>query len=645
MLQSFSDRIRNSRWLGYTIVAAISIPFALWGVQAYFQGADPQVAAKVNGEPIQERQVSQAVTSRRQQLQQRFDGQLPDAFTDGMLRQQVLEQLITRELLRQRAEEAGLRVTDARVAAKIRQQEPFQRDGGFDREVYRQRLSQVGLSPEQYEERVRRGDQVQQLRNGVSESALLFDAEARLAARLGDEARRVAVVERTRDGLAQSVELTDEAIRSYYESNKERFETPRRVRVRYIELTLEDLGAQIEIPEEELRAQYEANQEQYRAAAERKASHILIQLADEAGEEAQRQAREKAERLAERARQGGDFDALAKQYSDDPGSASEGGDLGYVGRGDMATPFEEALFELDEPGAVAGPVETSFGYHVIKLEDVREPKPKPFEAVRDEIREKLAQQRAERLFYDRVEVLKNEAYENPGSLGPAAEAVGLEIQQSDWFSRREGEGIASAQAIRQKAFSEPVLDEGRNSEIVELGERRVAVVRVSGERPPETKPLEAVRDPIREQLTQRRVEQKLEDWAGETVAQLRNGASMASLAETDGVSFSDAGWVKRSGGDLEQGLAQTAFELALPDGEGTGYTTTSTRNGRAVVAVRGSRLPEVGDEAVETARQRLRQGISRAELRAWIEGLKSEAEIVRHDPPDQRQGGAGRSQR
>jgi len=641
MLQSFSDRIRNSRWLGYAIVAAISIPFALWGVQAYFQGSDPQVAAEVNGEPIQERQVSQAVSSRRQQLQQRFDGQLPDAFTDGMLRQQVLEQLITRELLRQRAEQAGLRVTDERVAAKIRQQEPFQRDGSFDQQAYRQRLSQVGLTPEQYEERVRRGDQVQQLRTGVSQSALIFDAEARLAARLRQEERRVAVVERKRDGMADTVEISDEAIRSYYESNQKRFETPRRVRIRYIELSLDDLGQQIEIPEQELRAQYRANTEQYRAAAERKASHILIQMPDDAGEDAKREARKQAERLAERAREGGDFDALAKEYSDDPGSAQDGGDLGYVGRGDMAQPFEEALFGLDEPGAVAGPVETSFGYHVIKLEAIRDPQPKPFEAVRDQIRDKLAKQRAERMFYDRVEVLKNEAYENPGSLAPAAEAVGLDIQQSDWFSRRQGEGIASADAIRQNAFSEAVLQEGRNSEPVELGERRVAVLRVSGERPPETKALEAVRDQVRQQLTQQRVQEKLETWTSETLARLRNGASPEALADAEGVSVNDAGWIRRNGSDLGRALTQKAFAMAPPDGGGTRYATSDTSGGRAVVVVNGSRLPEVEAEAVDTARQRLRQGISQAELRAWIQGLKSEAEIVRHDAPDQGQAGGG----
>ncbi len=643
MLQSFSDRIRNSRWLGYTIVAAISIPFALWGVQAYFQGADPQVAAEVNGEPIQESQVSRAVTSRRQQLQQRLDGQLPDAFTDGMLRQQVLEQLITRELLRQRAQEAGLRVSDQRVAAKIRQQEPFQRDGSFDREVYRQRLSQVGLSPEQYEERVRRGDQVEQLRSGVSQSALLFDAEARLAARLSAEERRVAVLERARDGIAETVEISDEAIRSYYESNQQRFQTPRRVRARYIELTLDDLGQQIEIPEEELRAQYESNKKQYRQAAERKASHILIQVPDDAGDEAQREARQQAERLAERVREGGDFDALAKQYSDDPGSATDGGDLGYVGRGDMVGSFEEALFDLDEPGAIAGPVKTSFGYHVIKLEDVREPEPQPFEAVRDQIRDKLAKQRAERLFYDRVEVLKNEAYENPGTLAPAAEAVGLEIEESDWFSRQQGEGIAGNEAVRRKAFSESVLAEGRNSEIVELGERHVAVLRVNGERPPKAKPLEAVREQVRQDLVQQKVEQELETWASETLAQLRNGTDAQALAQAEGVSFNDAGWIAREGGDLGRRLIQTAFNVAPPDGEDARYSTADTSGGRAVVAVSGSRLPAVEQEAVDNARQRLRQGLSRAELRAWIEGLKSDAEIVRHDP-DERQGQGGTRQ-
>jgi peptidyl-prolyl cis-trans isomerase D len=647
MLQSFSDRIRNSKWLGYGIVLAISIPFALWGVQAYFSGAGPEVAATVNGEEIQSGRLEQMVSQRRQMLRERFGGELPSAFSDRMLREQVLEELITREVLRQRAEDDGFRVGSAMVASQIRQQQFFQRDGQFNRELYRQTLSRAGLSPQQYEGQVREGVRLEQMRSGVADTAFVLDAEARRAARLQLQERRVAVLERSRGAVASEIEVAAEEIRAYFGNHRDDFRTPHRVRAAYVELDMEALREQVSVPEEEIRSQYESNRQQYRQAAERRASHVLIEVPSGGGQEAAEQARSKARELYRRiTEEGARFEALAREHSDDAGSANQGGDLGFVGRGTMVDPFEEALFALQEPGAVSEPVRTQYGYHIIRLEEVREPQPQPFSEVRDEIRRDLATRRAERLFYDRVEVLRNTAYENPGTLEPAADALGLTVEETGWFSRREGDGIAGSEGVRQDAFSEAVLEERRNSDLIELGQRRVAVVRVVDERPPEPQALEAVREQVRERVRAQRVEEALRKWAEETVAALDDGESVTALTQAPGVRLVEASWIDSSAGDGGDGLGrrvrQAAFEMPPPAGDAPRHEVVSTREGRAVIILRDVRLPEVGSQQVASTREQRRQRLSQAELEAWIAALKAEADVQRtRSDGEQGAGGTG----
>lgn len=631
MLQAFNDRIRNSRWLGYAIVIAISIPFALWGIQAYVSGPDESVAAEVNGTEITATALEQRVSQQRQLLRERF-GELPPAFSDRLLRQRALETLITGELLRQAAADANLRVSDARLASRIQQQSFFQSDGRFDRDLYRRTLAQAGLSPSQYEARMREEFRLEQLRQGVRDTGFLLADESRRIARLRAQERRVALLQRERASVAEEVRLEEDGLRSYYRDHEDAFRTPARVRVAYIELDLEALAQQVEVSEEDLRARYRENRERYRQQVAREAAHILIEVPGDAPEEAAQEARRRAERLRERLVAGeADFAALAREHSDDTGSAGQGGNLGYLTRGTMAEPFDQALFSLDGPGAVSEPVRTRYGFHLIKLLDVREPETKSFAEARDEIERELRTRRAERLFYDRVEVLRNTAYENPGTLQPAAEATGLEVQRSDWFSRENGEGIAATEAVRAAAFSDEVLDERRNSDLIEIGQRRVAVVRVDGHRPPETRPFEEVRDAVAERVRAQRVAERLRAWSEEVVAGLREGREPAAFTG-DGATLRDLGWITEADGAVPGPVRSAAFELPPPaDGDST-YRALSLDGGdRGVVIVSGFRLPEVGEEELRAAQERLQQALAGAELAAWVAALREQADIVRNE--------------
>lgn len=632
MLQSFKDRIRGSRWLGYTIVALISIPFALWGIEAYLRGGGQTAVASVNGEEIQSHVVERRVAQRRQALNERFGGSLPDSFSDQMLREQVVGQMIDRKVLQQATEELGLVATSQAVAGNIRGQSAFQREGEFNRDLYRQVLRQSGLSPAQYESRVARSVRVQQLQSAVANSAFVPDSEVEWIARLSNEERDVASLEYPRSAAEAEIELEQEAIESYYEDHGERFRTPEQVKLAYVELDLEALKQQVDVSEQELRQEYEAAGQRYREAAARKASHILIEVPQDASDAAEQEAMERIRTLRRRIlEEGAEFEAIAREHSDDPGSAGQGGDLGFITRGTMVEPFEERLFGMQEQGSVSEPVRTRYGYHLIRLDAIREREQKPFAEVRDKIAEDLRTRRARSRFHERVEVLKNSAYENPDSLEAVADATGLAIEETDWISRKRGEGIASNPEVREVAFSDAVLDERRNSDVIELGERRVAVVRATDHRAPQPRPLEAVRDQVAQAVREEKTNQRLDEWSQRVTEQLEQGQDPASLAEA-GVRWNEHGWITRSGSELGQRLVRAAFDLSPPpEGERAFRATERADGGRAVVIVRDVRLPDAESQALEQARQRRMRQLSRMEFQALTQALRDAADIERYD--------------
>jgi peptidyl-prolyl cis-trans isomerase D len=638
MLQSFKDRLRGSPWLGYVIVGVISVPFALWGIQAYVGGGADNAVAAVNGDKIPAHQVERQVAQRRQMLQQRFGGELPEMFDTAMLRQQVVQQMISRRLLEQVARDANLQVGADTLSRAIRGQSTFQQIGEFSRELYQQRLSRAGLSPEQYEARVRDRQRRQQLQQGVRGSAFVLPGEAERIARLQGEERLVSSLQYPRAAARERVELDAGAVEQYYSEHKARYRSPEKVKLAYIEMDLEALAEQVELSEQEVREAFEANQQQTATKDARKAAHILIQPQGD-GDNAREQARAKARRLRQQLVNGeAAFAALAREHSDDPGSAEQGGGLGFVQRGSMVEPFSEALFALDEVGAVSEPVRTTYGYHLIKLLDKREAEQRSFAAVREQLAAELRRSRAQERFYERAEVLRNSAYENPGSLKPVAEATGLEIRESGWISQQgqSEEGIGQYQPVRKAAFSEAVLGQRQNSEVLELGERRVAVVRVVAHREPQPRPLSEVRGQVRSALIEDRVNERLRAWSEQAVSRLQAGAAPETLAKPP-VKRVDHGWVAQSAEDLGRALAQAAFEMPPPgraEARPNFEAITLNDGGRAIVLVRETRLPQVAGEKIAELRSQRNERLSAGEFQAWMTALRADADIQRFDQED-----------
>lgn len=622
MLQSIRENIKGvGAWV---IIIFLCIPFAFWGINQYFDTAAQSAAATVNGEEISSFEVEQAYQQRYQQLLQAFGDQLPPGMINQQaLRREQLDQLIIQELLRQKMQELGYRASDEQVRQMLREVPAFQENGQFSPELYRQALSMSGRSPAAFEALIRRDIALQQLQEGVNGTAFATPREAAMTVALEEQGRRHSSIIIPDDAFLDAVEITEEELQAYYEQNSSQFLTEETVDLAYLDLSLDQFTQNIEVTDEALREIYESRADQYASQEERQASHILIEGDSE-------EARAKAEAALQRVRGGEDFAAVAAELSDDPVSAEEGGDLGLIQRGQLEGPFEDALFAMEE-GEVAGPVQTDFGFHIIKLEDIKAPELPAFEEIRDELARDYREQLAEDAFNDAVQRMADATFRDEGSLESAAGELGVEVKTTEGVTRNRGTQIASNPAVREAAFSDTVLNEGINSDPIQLGPEQVAVVRVVDHQPAEPKPLAEVEDQVRTKLRSERATAMAREKAESVLERARGGESLADIAQAEALVFRDESLTYRQTPDISAGYAQALFSADYP-AESPTLAMTGIENNDFVVF----KLTEVvpGDYSSLTASEResrrrsVRQRMASATTAAYIAEMRNSADVV-----------------
>lgn len=522
-------RERATGWIAWIIVIIISIPFVLWGINEYFAGGASLNVAVVNGQEIDQQQYRTALEERRN-IARRVMGSEFDAdiVNSSEFRNAVIDDLINRRLLDQDTESAGYRVSDEQLAAFITTSPQFQQNGQFDSGLYQQRLISRGLTKTGYESYLRDEFVLQQMRDGLSNSAIVTKKDQQNLLALTQETRVFDHATLEPAIYLTDIEVSSEEIETYYEENLERYESPEMIKVQYIQLSVEELSKDVEISEEDVEGFYESNKDLYKTAEQRTASHILITVSGDADDESVQAARERAAELAERARGGEDFAELAKAHSEDPGSAALGGDLGLIERGLMVKPFEDALFSMRED-EVSDPIKTRYGFHVIKLTGLESEKGKELDEVRDEIIEEEKHRVAEGRFVDRAETFRNLVFEQPESLDAVVEELDLELRESDWFSLDSGAGIADSGLVRETAFSDDVYIENLNSEVIELDLNTLVALRKLESRPAAVKPLTDVQADIEESIRQEKARKKTAESGDQLLAELRDGADWDSI--------------------------------------------------------------------------------------------------------------------
>ncbi len=627
MLQSIRDKA--SGWVASIALGAIAVVFVFWGVD--FQSSAQGFAAKVDGTKISADTVRSAWQRRQSQLQQMMRGEVPPDMVKAQ-QQAILDEQIRTTLLTQRADELGYRVGDEELANRIREFSELQVDGKFSRDRYAMLLRQQGRTEPQFEADLRSNMAIVQLQSGVVQSAFVapYELERRFA--LEKQEREIDYALIATNDFSASINVTDEQIQSWYDSHKDDYLLPETVDLQYVELTRAKSEGSVTVTEAELKDYYEQVKEKFESPERRHARHVLITASEGLDDAA---ASKKAGEIAAQAKSGADFAELAKQNSKDPGSAQQGGDLGWAQRGMFVGPFEDALFSM-QPGDITGPVKTQFGYHIIKLEGVEKGQIRPFEDVRPELEAEYRKDRSQSIFYDESQKLADLGFSALTELDSVAKQLGLEVKTIPGFGREGGGDLGSDPGVIEAAFSEEVLEQGRNSPLVAIGEDRAIVLRVANHKPAEPRPLAEVRAQIDAQLRVQGARDAANARAADAVAKLQQGASWTAVASESSLKPVGRRFVTRQDTIAPAAVVRAAFAAAsTASAEKPFFGTATTDDGNvAVFSLSGVRPGNPASESANdrSARQRrAEQQSGGAEFAAYVAEAERRAKIVRND--------------
>jgi len=551
-------RDKSEGLLAKVIVGLIIVVFALFGMGSIttFLAPVPKVAT-VNGTDITQQEMEIAVErNRRIMLAQNV---APDDIDEDELRKNVLQDLINRSLLTEAAEDLGLGFSDAALDDEIRAVPAFQLDGVFNPGQFQLVIGSAGFSPIGYRQEMRRDKTFQQLSTAISATAFYTEAEVLKSSSLAQQTRDIAYLRIDTDKLRDGIEVTDDEVEAYYNANTNLYMTEESVELSYVELKRADLLDEIEVSEDELIRFYEDTREIYAEDERRHVAHILVEINDDVSQD---EALANIQEVYTKLKSGGDFAALAKQYSQDPGSAEVGGDLGFNAAGTFVDEFEQAAYDL-ELNQLSEPVLTEFGYHLIKLLGVEEAKTPEFAEVRDRVEKSYREAEAEELFVNRSSRLSELAYESSDLIEPSEE-LGLEIKLTGKVNRKTTEGIAANPGVLDAAFTSDVLLDGLNSELIEINPNHHIVVRVVDHQPQEAQAFADVAADIRTFLANEKSTQLAKAQSEEIVAMLETGSITRFVADKFGLTWEVVGKATRNQLGLDREIVTKAFSLPRP---------------------------------------------------------------------------------
>ena len=612
MLQKLREK--TSGWIATVILGLLIVPFAFFGVESYMSQRVETYVARIAQPPAwwpsaprvwpvtylwsihdidQQAYRDRVETARANLREQQGDNFDPKAFESADNKRRILDALIDEQLMKLAAERDGIAISDDDVRKAIQKYPDFQVDGAFNADRYQLLLASQTppLTPRAFEARIRDSLKNELIPAGIARSAFVTDAEIDRLMRLLGEHRDISFVALPVPA-ADTAEVTAAQIDAWYKAHKGEYRRPETVRLEYIEV---DGAAMTVAPVDEatLRKRYQEQITKYSSAEKREVSHILVAVAANASAADRKAAEAKAAKLAADAKApGADFAALARANSDDTGSKAGGGNLGWIGKGGMPGAFDDAAFAM-QAGEVRGPVKTDFGWHVIKVNEVRAAVQRPFEEVRAELEKELQEGSRERAFNELTGKLVDAAYKTPTSLEPAARAVGLPLQSTPAFSRAGGPGIASDQKVLRVAFSDTMLQDGTASDPIELGPERTVLIRVIDHVPEQALPLVQVRDAVVAAIRADR-QRKAAEAAADALVKAARTQGLAAAAAASGMAVADANDLRRGVPVPTPQAAQAFFNAPRPQ-PGQASVDKVLVNGQYMVfAVRAVRDADIG---------------------------------------------------
>ncbi len=621
MLQNMREKFTGT--FALVLLTLIGLSFVFFGLNYSFIGSS--YAARVDGKEIDAIEFEQNYRNALQRNPQlaSIGGELRVRIRRNLLDQMIAEQLVDNFL-----DEQGYRVSDEQIMDNIQDTPEFQLDGRFDMETYRAFLAERGMDPVRYEQLQRNLLRQQQLQLSIGATALVTPAEYRRYLNLMAEQRVVTVASIAPEDVAAEIVVTDDMVEAYYNDNPTLFQLPESADVEYIEVTRDSVAEGIAVSEEELAQYYAENQDRYLQDEQRRARHILIEFGDD-----QAAAEAEANAVLARLSAGESFETLAAEVSDDGGTAGDGGNLGTLTKSQLPGELGSAIFSMDE-GEVEGPIETEFGFHIVRLDEILERGPLPLDQVRGELLSELREREADERFRDLERALSDALFDH-GDMAGIAATTGLDVQMAAGITRSGGEPFGNNQAAIDAIFDELVLKEGQVSEVTELDADTVAVFKVVQYNEATRRPLDDVRDEVVAALTAQQAETILNQRAEQMLEALAGGDDFGVAAEAAGLAVAEPQLLTRTDQTVDQSLLFEVFAAGKPTAEDAVTGRVRLTDGRYAVysldAVLPGRPESIPLAERDQGKLMLAQQSGVADFQAFVRTLYDGADIVIND--------------
>lgn len=611
------------------ILGFIILTFAVAGIGSYTNSVDTSVA-DVNGEKISQDEFNKAYQAQRNRMAQQFGDMFETLSADpsymSNFRQGVLDNLINQKLVDQNSEALAIRVADERIKDTIRNMQEFQVDGVFDNNRYLAMINQAGFyQSSDFRDYLRVEMTRRQLTQALVASEFSLPYQEELYTALQNQQRDIRFATINAEQFKADIALTDEEVNDYYLANQSRFENQEKVKVNYITLDVSDIAATVDLTDADVEAYYQDNISRYREDEQRRVAHILVEFGED-----EAQAKTTAEALLAKVNAGEDFATLAQENSADTFSGENGGDLDWIEPGVMDEAFDTAAFALTDVGSVSDVVKTEFGFHIIKLTDYKAEKVESLSEVRDALVAQAKSEKAQDKFFELQQEVARLSFEFPDSLEDAAGAINATVKTSDWLTRGVNAEPFNSNKVIEAAFSDIVLNDQLNSDIIEVTDNLAIVVRLNEYQEANVKPLVEVSEQIKEILVAQKASEKAQTVADELLVAFQSGDDITEQLAAMGATMEVKADVTRVGSGLDASLAREAFKLPRPSEGVVSAATVSLSNGDlAVLEVQAVNVGEANTSP--NLSQQLSQQSAQAAYLSYIESLKKDAEIVRRE--------------
>ncbi|MDN3649626.1 SurA N-terminal domain-containing protein [Reinekea marina] len=604
MLDTFRNSAKGTP--GKIIVGLVVITFVLFGAESIMSIAGNSSPATVNGQDISEAEYQIMLNTRQQELAQQYGAEAAAQLSNSpFLRNQVVSNLVNQEIQSQLASNMGFEISEQQILESLGSVEAFQVNGVFDQNTYLRVLSSSGYTHQTFIAREQKSNALSQFQAGVFGSAFNIEESALQLAKLDKQMRDVAYKTFVAADFESDVELTDEEIQTFYDENSNLFMSEEKVKLKYVVLSKESIAEQAIVTDEDLQSAYESYVASVSSSSEREISHILF------AEKEDNQAA--AQSALDRLNEGEDFSAMAKELSDDPGSAEFGGSLGVLVDGVFVAEFNEAASALTEAGQLSGLVETQYGTHIIRLDSIKSEQAKPFAEMKADLEADVRDRKARDELILLESQLADEAYAND-NIEDVASAFFVDVQNTDWLTRSTVNPLMSESAFQAIAFSDQVTVDGVISDVATLANGDLVVVQKSDYVAEQVEPLESVKETIVAQLT---AEKSVELMAAAAESAASEGADISAWTLANGID--------RNQSDLPVDVVETAFSLPKP--ETISFGSAVQGNEAYAVAVTNVIDGEVTEADIASAASWLEQASSNSQYQVVFNAARAAADI------------------